>query len=96
MTDKITTPTINLVASIIAPSPVSKENRPWWKIKRVIGTAVGIVGGAMVATGGTLVVGTVIGIPVTVATIGWIIVQGGFAVFNYGWGKNNQKIEDVK
>ena len=89
-----TKPAPGIIASIVAPSPIAKQNRPWYKIKRVIGTAIGIAGGAMVATGGTLVVVTVVGIPVTVATIGWVVVQSGFAIFGYGWGKNNQLIED--
>jgi len=84
----------SLIASIITPSPVAKDNRPWYKVKRVIGTAIGIVGGAMVATGGTLIVATVAGIPITVATVGWVVVQSGIAVFGYGWGANNQKIAD--
>jgi len=88
---------ISLVASIIAPSPVAKQNRPWYEIKRVIGTIVGIVGGAMLATGGTIVVLTVpaLGIPITVASIGWVVQAGGLALFGYGWGKNNQQIEDA-
>lgn len=98
MTEK-TTPisTPGLIASIVAPSPVAKDKkRPWYAVKRILGTTVGIVGGAMVATGGTLVVATVASIPISVATIGWVVVQGGMAIFGYGWGSNNQKISDAK
>ena len=83
----------SLLASVVAPSPDAGK-RPWYKVKRILGTAVGIIGGAMVATGGTIVVATVLSVPVTVASIGWVLAQAGVALFGFGWGQNNQKIAD--
>lgn len=85
-----------LAASLIAPSPISCENRPLWKIKRVIGGTISLIGGAMMATGGSLVVITIpaLGIPITVAAVGYVVNGIGLVITGFGWGANNQKIAD--
>ncbi len=76
--------------------PPLEPARHWYRVKRVLGCITGIVGGAMVLSGGTTVIVTVLSVPLTVATVGWIISQAGLALFGYGLGAKNQRTEDVK